>query len=291
MQAYLGYVTATRAAKQFGIYPLNIGNARTPPRSGYPPFANLHPVRYRPVMSSGRQLDEWQLIYVSNGQGVFQTKHESRPVAPGSVMVVQPGIWHRYYPKKATGWDEYWAGFDGRLTREGSIKTNLERLAPVTFTGLHSDIIELYQRLKELAIAHPPGYDVEMGATVVLLISRLMNHSLMPRKPSHVMESIERAKLLLQESIEDTVSMTSIASQIGMSDSTFRRVFKQALGVAPYQYFLQIKIDAAKQLLASQSVTLSELAEQFAFSDVYHFSRTFKRIVGTSPTQWTQTRR
>lgn len=61
------------------------------------------------------------------------------------------------------------------------------------------------------------------------------------------------------------------------------RVFRQAYDETPYSYILRRRIETAKQLLRSTSLPLSEIAERLSFSDLHHFTHTFKRREGMSP--------
>ena len=68
-----------------------------------------------------------------------------------------------------------------------------------------------------------------------------------------------------------------------MCNSAFRQKFKQVTGVSPIKYKNNILIKKAKTLLSSGEFTVSEVATQLNFNDIYYFSRLFKLIPGISP--------
>lgn len=63
-------------------------------------------------------LQEYQVVYITAGKGRFQSGSDrSRVVVPGTVLLLYPGVPHRYCPDRGTGWDEFWVGFNGAYAR------------------------------------------------------------------------------------------------------------------------------------------------------------------------------
>ncbi|MGT2934576.1 YSIRK-targeted surface antigen transcriptional regulator [Streptococcus castoreus] len=91
----------------------------------------------------------------------------------------------------------------------------------------------------------------------------------------------------LKNNLNSNIKTSDIARQFHMSESKLRKIFKEETHVTIQQYFLNLKIEAAKQLL-SEGITLTQIAETFAFSSPSNFSRTFKKLVGMSPTDYVQ---
>ena len=81
----------------------------------------------------------------------------------------------------------------------------------------------------------------------------------------------------------EQVSLSDAAKSLFLSRAQMIRVFRQAYDETPYSYILRRRIETAKQLLRSTSLPLSEIAERLSFSDLHHFTHTFKRREGMSP--------
>ena len=80
------------------------------------------------------------------------------------------------------------------------------------------------------------------------------------------------------------LSLSEIAAKCGVSDCYFRRLFRQYSGESPMDFRQRLRIERAMQLLISdEQYTISEVAQELGFSDVYHFSKTFKKYCGESP--------
>src|SRR5690606_34237320 len=95
---------------------------------------------------------------------------------------------------------------------------------------------------------------------------------------------ISKAKFLLQESLDKPVHMESLAKSLNMGYSTFRKAFKEKAGVSPNQYHLNLRLNRARDLLASTTLRISEIAYITGFESLFYFSKLFKKKNGQSPT-------
>ena len=75
----------------------------------------------------------------------------------------------------------------------------------------------------------------------------------------------------------------SLASQLGMGESTLRRKFRQNAGQSLHARFLAIRIEAARALISDRSIPIKEIAHMLGFNDVYYFSKQFRKLVGVPP--------
>lgn len=123
----------------------SIGYQNVGPRQEYP--ARVIPKRYS--FNDGRQLAEFQLVYITGGTGVFEDNESSRIVTPGTLFLLRPGYWHSYHPNRDTGWTEYYIGFNGptfrreieRFSVKGKARWIWECLPPLwTFSNRLSSI-------------------------------------------------------------------------------------------------------------------------------------------------------
>jgi len=95
-----------------------------------------------------------------------------------------------------------------------------------------------------------------------------------------------RAGIELLEQSSD-LSIAAIAAQCGVSECYFRKLFLAYSGDSPVSFRQRHRMERAKQLLLSEEkFTVGEIARELGFSDVYHFSKTFKKQCGVSPLQF-----
>lgn len=98
----------------------------------------------------------------------------------------------------------------------------------------------------------------------------------------------EGIKLLEQNS---DVKIEDIAKICNVSECYFRRLFKEYSGESPMDFRQHCRIEKAKQLLLSdEGLSVGEISEELHFSDIYHFSKTFKKYTGVSPNSFLKTK-
>jgi AraC-like DNA-binding protein len=86
---------------------------------------------------------------------------------------------------------------------------------------------------------------------------------------------------------DSDLPISAIADACGVSECYFRRLSQEYSGEGPMRFRQRMRIERAKQLLLSdERYTISEVAQELGFSDVYHFSKTFKKFCGQSPTRF-----
>lgn len=84
------------------------------------------------------------------------------------------------------------------------------------------------------------------------------------------------------------VRLDDVAAAVHLSPFHLARVFKQATGLSPHQYLVQVRVNAARALLSAGSGqrSLAEVASAVGFSDQSHLTRLFKRHFGVTPSQF-----
>ncbi|MGJ5673737.1 MAG: AraC family transcriptional regulator [Nostochopsis sp.] len=88
--------------------------------------------------------------------------------------------------------------------------------------------------------------------------------------------------------LNQDIRLADLAGSVGMSQYYFVRLFKQSMGIAPYQYVIHQRIERAKQLLKQGKVTISDIALQCGFANQSHFTKHFRQITGVTPKVYQQ---
>ncbi|MEY8199108.1 MAG: helix-turn-helix domain-containing protein [Colwellia sp.] len=99
----------------------------------------------------------------------------------------------------------------------------------------------------------------------------------------HADELIAEIQFWLRTNLNTELTLTEIAKQFGMSQRSFTRRFKAATGVRATQYWQQLRIETAKDLLASSNLSIQEIADQVGYQDQGHLTRLFKQYLSLTP--------
>jgi AraC family transcriptional regulator len=96
-------------------------------------------------------------------------------------------------------------------------------------------------------------------------------------------QQMHRIANYVAERLDQDITLADLAGCVGLSPSYFTRLFKEATGVAPYQYLIARRVERARELLTLFNMTVAAAAHQVGFYDQSHLIRHFKRIYGISP--------
>lgn len=84
----------------------------------------------------------------------------------------------------------------------------------------------------------------------------------------------------------ESVSVEEMARRASLSVSRFREVFKHNYGMPPHRYLLRLRLKHARELLRNTDYSVEKIAEYCGFSDIHHFSKTFKKEEGATPREY-----
>ena len=102
----------------------------------------------------------------------------------------------------------------------------------------------------------------------------------------HVEGMVNRVTHFMSENVESNLTLKQLASFAGYSESYFYRKFINETGHAPIDYFIHMKINKASIYLIKTQMNVAQIAAKLGFNSADYFSRTFRRIVGITATQF-----
>ena len=270
----------------WGVDILTIGHNLHPANKGYPDPD--HPNQYYFNWDEGRTLDEFQLVYIANGQGVF----ESQTIAPtlvegGTAFLLYPGVWHRFKPSYDSGWEEFWVGFRGHyaeyLMRQECFDPE-QSLMPI---GFRSELLNVFTRLIDTLKYEGTAYRQIATCQVIQMLGLVYTSALMgDTSRNHREQIVHQVRYKVQGIWAQPIDFKKLAEENNVSYVWLRKAFKEVMGVAPGQYHLNLKIDKATQLLGESSLSISEVAYQTGFESSFYFSRIFRKKTGQSPSEY-----
>jgi AraC-like DNA-binding protein len=282
---FLIYQPVPPEADVWGLAVVAGGRAKVMPGAQYPPRG--HGEGHAFTWGNGRVLGAFQVVCVTGGSGEFESKPTGRiPIVAGSVIVIFPGVWHRYRPDAHTGWAESWIEVVGttadRLLAAGIIRPERAVVRLANADTLSAMMITIHQRLQRRL----QRYDAESGALALQLFSRLAAVQRGRTEPSPVDAAIARAERVLLEHLHDPPPMPEVAERVGMAYSYFRREFKRRTGFSPRLYLQRLRLDKARRMLGTTPESIQSIADRLGFNTPFHLSAAFKKEFGVSPQGW-----
>ena len=135
-------------------------------------------------------------------------------------------------------------------------------------------------------------FDREQYQAMLRLLSTFAEHLAMISNSIEVDESrvepelVSKAKRYIQKRFDQPISLDAAAQAVNTSTRHFCKVFKAATGITFTDYLARVRVEKAKNLLQNPHLRVSEIAFETGFESISQFNRSFKRIVGKSPSQF-----
>lgn len=142
---------------------------------------------------------------------------------------------------------------------------------------------EIFSRMRQLFAFGMPSRRPQLIALMYEFIDKLLQSTQSAYKPAPLLKATEyiNANYTLP-----SLSVERIAGHAGVSETYLRRLFKNNYQKGPRQYLIAYRIARAKQHITESHLPIEVIADKTGFSDVYHFSKTFKRITGYTPSDF-----
>lgn len=281
------YIITSEEDDLWGLTTTTVGQQDINANEPYPP--STHPQGYFFNVEKGRILNEYQLLYITNGKGIFvygQNK-ESTYISEGKMFFLMPGVWHTYKPLENSGWKEYWIGFKGSIIEKIVAEGFFLNRPPIFNIGLNERVVDLYMKAIEIADEERAGYQQAL-AGIVMHILGLMYYRDKTRNfdDEDLIGKINKAKVLMRESIYKNIVAEDISKSLNISYSGFRRAFKEFTGTSPSQYMMELKLNEAKLLLATTAQSVKNISYSLNFENPEYFSVFFKKRTGITPIEY-----
>lgn len=282
------YLVCNDKDEQWGLTISTVGYEDIAPGDPYPTTG--HADGYYFDVEKGRELNEYQMLYTVEGEGEFESTSTGGgrvKVKEGDVFLLFPGEWHTYHPNPETGWKQYWIGFKGRNMDDRVTAGFLSAGKSVYHIGYSTQIISLYKDAMQAA-SEEKAYMQQLLAGIVNHLIGLMyaleRNIVLDKNAAHV-NMVMRAQQYIRESLESTLSIQDIAESLGVSYSTLRKQFKDYTGLSPAIYQQDLKLQRAKELLTTTSLSIKEIAYRLNFDSPDYFSAKFKIKTGRKPSE------
>ena len=106
------------------------------------------------------------------------------------------------------------------------------------------------------------------------------------RLESVAIRPIRIAKQFVMQHFNEPITLDDVCAATGFSISYFSKLFKKETGEGFSKYLVRVRIDRAKELLRETNTSVAEVCEMVGYSDIKHFTGTFKKMTNLNPGQY-----
>lgn len=263
---YYLYTASIQAMKTF-LYPTYVGYFY------YEPDYFLHRDLY----------DSFLVMHVKKGSCVIEIDGHTQTVATGQIVMLDCYKPHTYYTH--SGWEAEWLHFDGPVARE--YFKMITSISGLVINLKDSYTFEKYLH-KIYLIFHENAPVKE--ALVSKYITNILTELLITQESTSVSVSesnrIEESAAYINEHLCENITIEDLASRAALSPYYFIRSFKREIGFTPHEYIIASRINSAKFLLKSTSLSVKEICFSSGFTSEAAFCTTFKKRENMTPSDY-----
>ncbi len=115
-----------------------------------------------------------------------------------------------------------------------------------------------------------------------------LDEQLQSRTQDYRAKVVANIQQYIKENLDRKLNLGEVALLFGFSQNYLSSMFSRYSGSSFVEYITEMKVDAAKELLAQGDLKIYEVADRLGFENSFYFSKVFKKVEGISPSQYLQ---
>jgi AraC-like DNA-binding protein len=246
-----------------------------------------------------------EIVFITKGKGIQVISNNEYEVSEGDIFILQ-GFQNHYFkdagkaeminvmfdPVKIPGLIsqelKQMDGFSALFILEPRYRSRMhfKNMLHLNRVDLAKSEYVLNGMLHEIA-QKEPGYELFLKnklEEIILFLSRRYSQISIPKAKSLV--RIGKAIDFIENNFHNSIYIHELAELGFMSVRNFQRIFKDATGLSPNDYLLELRVQHASKLLTDTEAAIYDVSEQVGITDWFYFSKAFKRKFGVSPQKY-----
>lgn len=236
----------------------------------------------QPILHYDRVMVVHDFVYLI--QGSWEIYQDDMPYVmhPGDILFLEAGR-HHYgkrpcEPGTKTIYVHMYTSQSDSIRCDGSVEI------PTLVHGGSVDVKSQFEKIVNLWWSDAPDKNYRCSARLELLICDILQVHNKTCTNSYDVWPVNQVRKLLIQNPQSNFTVPELAEAIGITERSLRYQFQKATGKTVHQYQIELKLEMAQQLMATEPWnTISDIAYTFGFYDEYHFGKLFKRRYGITP--------
>ena len=214
----------------------------------------------------------WAIIIKYEGETVYAVGNEKFISNINNIIMLPKGLTYEWQCTKAG--DFFVLNFEANITHNKIL----------TFpTSSGEKILRALKSIESKRNTKRPMYIPECIKGTYDIILALVGSPNQKYMPSNKAAKIQPAIDYIRKNYSSSIKNDELASMCQLSTVYFRKLFTECFGMSPITYLHTLRIKKAKEMLKSDYSTITTIAHALGYSNIYDFSRTFKKYTGMAP--------
>lgn len=248
---------------------------------------------------TGEKHNFWEIVYADKGNATIEAENRFFTLKQGEMAFHKPNEWHNIY-SDGNAPNIVIFSFD---TKSVAMDYFNEKVLPVSQEqkSIISKIVNEYVNafftpLNDPFTNHLIRKKAPIGSEQLLrqYLSELLIMFLREStSKQQTLVNINNSNLTLnkltaymQKHINEKLTIGDLTAYCGFNKTTISQIFKKSLDMAPIEYFIYLKTEKAKKLLREDNLNVTQIADLLGYTSIHYFSRQFKKTVGMSPVEY-----
>jgi AraC-like DNA-binding protein len=203
------------------------------------------------------------------------------------ITVVPPGEVHTGHPVAGHPWHYRAMYADVGLMATLATDVGLPAGTMPAFATLcvsDANLAEAFVRAHQRCESERDPLECESSVADVLVMLLRRHATGVKRRPELAGSghAVQRAVEFIQDCYAQRLTLNGLAEAAGLSRYAVLRAFRREIGIPPYSFVTQVRVEQAKRLLR-EGVAIAAVAQRVGFADQSHLTRKFKRLLGVTP--------
>ncbi len=226
-------------------------------------------------------IDFYDLTYVQGGRGEYCLDGTVYPVSSGDFLCIPPGVWR----EARTDADEPLRLFAFNLTLfDSKFEPARLPLPLVSRLGTDAKLEYLLMKAKQVWALREQTCQMRTSALMQEILCRVLLIAGVVRGTGGD-PRVQKAANYVMEHIHEGISAWDLGDAIGLHPGYLNKLIRRHTGMTLSHFVTNIRVNLAEDALSEQLITVTQAAERFGFSDIFHFSKVFRQFKGYPPSQ------
>lgn len=232
--------------------------------------------------------DFCEILYVAGGAGEAILEGKKFRLAPGDLVVVNPGTLHEERSDaKAPLRLIFLAIRDFAVPGLPAGCLSQEKYR-VLSCGEYQYKMDIYLRelLQETSSQIEFYQEISQGLVSALLVLVMRLIRINPEDEAALSQECQKIKEYLDQNFTSLITLDSLSETVYISKHYLSHLFKEQTGISPIKYLTSKRMEKACELLSETELPVSEVSKAVGYENPLYFSQVFKRIYGISPVKY-----
>ncbi|MUG65645.1 AraC family transcriptional regulator [Paenibacillus campinasensis] len=231
-------------------------------------------------------IDYNKLYWIVDGEGWLKIGDKELYPRPGQLILMPAGTKQSYSTISDRPFLKYWCHFTATVG-DSEVFSWLD--VPLVYDGLDPELMTgVFRELVQARHQKTVSSRLKEKSAVLDILSRILDRTTPAIHPDKTweMQRLGIVQQYIQDHLHEEITLEQMAATIHLHPNYFIKYFKRHFGTTPQKYLSIKRMEQAKILLRTSTLSIKEIADATGFESANYFSKTFRQRVGYSPSEY-----